>query len=164
MKRIPRRSFLKHAGQATAAGYLTGGLPAASARIAIVADPADKMASAGPVQLGDRRTAPRGEGERCCLRGRLLPPPRSRRVSDRRDRWQAGDGSARRGLPARACQTERRARGPRIRLRHSRSRVRDHGTGRPRASRDRSCRGACARRRPSRNNPPTQSAVSTAPS
>ena len=69
MKRIPRRSFLKQTGQATAAGYLTAELPAASARIAIVADPADKMASAAPVRwaIDELRRAVEGKGAACAV-------------------------------------------------------------------------------------------------
>jgi hypothetical protein len=65
MIRIPRRSFLKHTGQATAAGCLAGGIAgAATARIAIVADPADKMTSAGPPRwaIDDLRSAVEAKG------------------------------------------------------------------------------------------------------
>src|SRR5881275_1006330 len=64
MKRIPRRGFLKRAGQASAAGYLAGGLAAAPARIVIIADPADKLASAGPVHwaIGEFRRAVETKG------------------------------------------------------------------------------------------------------
>src|SRR5689334_16581343 len=69
MTRIPRRSFLKHAGEATAAGYLAAGLGAASARVAIVADPADKLASAVPVRwaIDELRRAVEGKGATCSL-------------------------------------------------------------------------------------------------
>ena len=69
MKRIARRSFLQRAGQASAAGCLAGGLAAAPARIVIIADPADKLASAGPVQwaIGELRRAVEAKGAACEL-------------------------------------------------------------------------------------------------
>jgi len=69
MKRIARRSFLKHAGHASAAGYLAGGLAAAPARIVIIADAADKLASAGPVHwaIGELHRAVEAKGAACEL-------------------------------------------------------------------------------------------------
>jgi hypothetical protein len=61
MKSIPRRRLLKQAGQATAFGYLGANLSAASVRIAIIADPSDKLIAMQAVQwaIGDS-----GEAER----------------------------------------------------------------------------------------------------
>ena len=69
MNKSPRRTFLKRAGQATAAGCLAGGLTAASTRIAIIAETADKMSSAGPVRwaIDELRRAVEGKGATCAV-------------------------------------------------------------------------------------------------
>jgi hypothetical protein len=69
MRNTPRRSFLKHAGQTTAAGWLAGGLAAASTRIAITADGADKLMSASPVRwaVDQLRRAVEGKGATCAV-------------------------------------------------------------------------------------------------
>jgi hypothetical protein len=69
MNKTPRRSFLKHAGQATAAGWLAGGLAAASTRIAIIRDDSDKPPSAIPVgwAIGQLRHALEGKGATCAV-------------------------------------------------------------------------------------------------
>jgi hypothetical protein len=43
--RIPRRNFIKQAGQVTAAGFLQGGLSGASGSVALILDPGDPVAS-----------------------------------------------------------------------------------------------------------------------
>src|SRR5581483_9690524 len=67
MKSIPRRRFLKQAGQATAFGYLGANLSAASVRIAVIADPSDKLIATQPVQLaiGELRQALEAKGATC---------------------------------------------------------------------------------------------------
>lgn len=69
MKSIPRRRFLKQAGQATAFGYLGANLSAASARIALIADPSDKLIAMQPVQwaLGELRQAIEAKGAMCVM-------------------------------------------------------------------------------------------------
>ena len=69
MRNTPRRSFLKHAGQATAAGWLAGGLAAASTRIAIIRDDSDKMSSAVPVgwAVDQLRHAVERKGATCAV-------------------------------------------------------------------------------------------------
>jgi hypothetical protein len=68
MKRIPRRSFIKQAGQATAFGYLGTGL-AASGRVALIADPADSLISTPPVKwaIGELRQAVEAKGTTCAV-------------------------------------------------------------------------------------------------
>jgi len=67
MKSIPRRHFLKQAGQATALGYLGTNLSAASGRIALFADPGNKLTSTQPVQwaIGELRQAIEAKGATC---------------------------------------------------------------------------------------------------
>lgn len=67
MKSIPRRRFLKQAGQATALGYLGTNLAAASGRIALIIDPADKLIATQPVQwaVGELRQAVEAKGATC---------------------------------------------------------------------------------------------------
>ena len=67
MKSIPRRRFLKQTGQAAAFGYLGANLAAASGRIALIADPADKLMAAQPVQwaIGELRQAVEAKGGTC---------------------------------------------------------------------------------------------------
>src|SRR5713226_1028264 len=48
--RIPRRDFIKQAGQVTAFGFLQEGLASTSGRVALIIDPADPVASAPPVK------------------------------------------------------------------------------------------------------------------
>ncbi|MGP8247953.1 MAG: hypothetical protein ACLQVN_26000 [Bryobacteraceae bacterium] len=69
MKSIPRRSFLKQAGQATAVGYLGTNLSGASGRVALFADPADALIAAPPVQwaMGELRQAVEAKGTACTL-------------------------------------------------------------------------------------------------
>ncbi|HUB34103.1 MAG TPA: hypothetical protein VMA31_13775, partial [Bryobacteraceae bacterium] len=69
MQSIPRRRFLKQAGQATAAGYLAPRLASAAGRIAILADPADSLISKPPVQwaIGELRQAVEHKGAVCVL-------------------------------------------------------------------------------------------------
>jgi hypothetical protein len=71
MKSIPRRSFLKQAGQATTLGYLGKGLAAASGRIALIADPADSLISSAAVKwaIGELRLAFESKGATCALVG-----------------------------------------------------------------------------------------------
>lgn len=68
MKSIPRRSFIKQAGQATAFGYLGQGL-AASGRVALIADPADSLISSTPVRwaIGELRQAVEAKGATCAV-------------------------------------------------------------------------------------------------
>src|ERR1700732_438425 len=68
MKRIPRRNFIKQAGQATAFGYLGQGL-AASGRVALITDPADSLISTPPVQwaMGELRQAVEAKGATCAV-------------------------------------------------------------------------------------------------
>src|SRR5689334_11443649 len=63
MKRIPRRSFIKQAGQATALGYLGQGL-AASGRVALISDPTDSLISSPSVQwaIGELRQTVEAKG------------------------------------------------------------------------------------------------------
>ncbi|MBV9744189.1 MAG: hypothetical protein JO099_10520 [Acidobacteriia bacterium] len=67
MKSIPRRRFLKQAGQATALGCLGTRLTAASGRIALIANPAGKLIAAPSVQwaLGELRQAFEAKGASC---------------------------------------------------------------------------------------------------
>src|SRR6516165_3540396 len=67
MKSIPRRRFLKQAGQATTFAYLGTNLTAASGRIALIADPGDKLISSQPVQwaIGELRQAVEAKGATC---------------------------------------------------------------------------------------------------
>ena len=69
MKSIPRRSFLKQAGQATAFGYLGTGLSGASGRVALIADPADSLIAKPPVQwaIGELRQAVEAKGTVCAV-------------------------------------------------------------------------------------------------
>ena len=69
MNKTPRRRFLKDAGKAAAAGYLAGGLTAASTRIAIIADAADKVSSASPIgwAIGELRRAVEEKGATCAV-------------------------------------------------------------------------------------------------
>ncbi len=64
MRSIPRRRFLK---QTAAFGYLGTNLAAASGRIALIADPADKLMTAQPVQwaIGELRQAVEAKGGTC---------------------------------------------------------------------------------------------------
>jgi len=64
MTSIPRRSFIKQAGQATALGYLGDGLAAASGRVVLITDPSDTLISASPVQwaIGELRQAVEAKG------------------------------------------------------------------------------------------------------
>jgi hypothetical protein len=50
MKSIPRRRFVKRAGQAAVFGFAGAGLAAGSGRIAIIQDPAQPLVSAAPVR------------------------------------------------------------------------------------------------------------------
>jgi hypothetical protein len=72
MKRIPRRRFLKQAGQATAFGYLGGNLRAASGRIALIADLGDKLIATLPVQwaISELRQAVKAKGAMCVTAAR----------------------------------------------------------------------------------------------
>ncbi len=67
MKSIPRRRFLRQAGQATAFGYLGANLSAASVRIAIIADPSDQLIATQSVQwaIGELRQAVEAKGAMC---------------------------------------------------------------------------------------------------
>ena len=67
MKAIPRRSFIKRAGQASALGYLGQSLAAANTRIALIADPADSLVSTPSVQwaVGELRRAVEAKGAAC---------------------------------------------------------------------------------------------------
>src|ERR1039457_6064482 len=47
---VPRRTFIKQAGQVTALGFLQEGLSGASGRVALILDPADPVASSPPVK------------------------------------------------------------------------------------------------------------------
>ncbi|HXK03408.1 MAG TPA: hypothetical protein VMS37_13460 [Verrucomicrobiae bacterium] len=69
MRKTLRRRFLKQAGQAAAGGCLAGRLTAASTRMAIIADAADKMSSAGPVRwaIGELRRAVEVKGATCAV-------------------------------------------------------------------------------------------------
>jgi len=69
MKHIPRRSFLKNAGQAAALGYLGSNLLAASARVALIADPADPLVATPPIQwaLGELKQAIEAKGAACAI-------------------------------------------------------------------------------------------------
>ena len=69
MKSIPRRRFLKQVGQVTALGYLGTNLSAASGRIAIIADPADRLIATQPVQwaVAELRQAVEAKGATCVM-------------------------------------------------------------------------------------------------
>jgi len=69
MKHIPRRSFLKNAGQAAAFGYLGSNLVAASGRVALIADPADPLVATPPIQwaLGELKQAIEAKGAACAI-------------------------------------------------------------------------------------------------
>src|SRR5579864_2350594 len=72
MKSIPRRSFIKQTGGATAFGVLGKGFAAPSARLALIADPADPLLSSIPVKwaLGELLQTLQAKGAPCVM---LLP-------------------------------------------------------------------------------------------
>src|SRR5579871_5155783 len=74
MQSIPRRKFIRQAGQAAALGYLgASGLGAAPGRIAIIASPSDAVASSAPAKwaAGELRSAIESKGASAVIAGSM---------------------------------------------------------------------------------------------
>ena len=74
---IPRRGFIKQAGQAAAFGLLGEGFSGASGRVALIVDPADPVASSPQAKwaAGELRQALTAKGAPLGLRIRRRRPP-----------------------------------------------------------------------------------------